>query len=172
MLVFPPSKLPSPTTIDPGEYTTSLLYGRSSETTEDGKVVTVFVTQTTTITIELPTITTDKLSYSNVNISRSQDTSSLWVGVSIPIDPVTVSLENGEGGTTTRVLTLPAWPAVTQGPPSGGESGGDDDDNDDNEEEDWEFQNPITETGELEPDEVLHCPFTTFSCFATVKELT
>jgi hypothetical protein len=115
----------------------------------------VFVTRTTTITIDLPAITTDELSYSNVNISRNQDTSSLWVEVSIPIDPVTVSLDDGEGGTTTRVLTLPPWPAVTKGPSSGG--GGDDDSDDD---EDWELPPlpPIQTTSipDPGPTEVFH----------------
>jgi hypothetical protein len=146
VLIFPPSELPSPTTINPGHYTTSLLYGHTTETTEDGQVLTVFVTQTTTITISLPAITTDELSYSNVNISRHQNTSSLWVGVSVPIDPYTVTLDDGEGGTTSRVLTLPPWPAITNGPPSagGGAGGGGGD-------EDWELP-PIETTGIPPPD--------------------
>ncbi|KAJ6149090.1 Killer toxin subunits alpha/beta 6 [Penicillium samsonianum] len=148
VLVFPPSQLPSPTTIDPGEYVTSLLYGTTTDTTKNGETVTAFVTQTTTITIDLPAITTDELSYSNVNISRNQDTSSLWVGVRVPIAPVTVSLDDGGGGTTTRVLTLPAWPAVTKGPRPDGD---DDDDDDDKDDEDWELPNPIETTGTLEP---------------------
>ncbi|KAL4759320.1 uncharacterized protein BDW70DRAFT_161769 [Aspergillus foveolatus] len=119
VLIFPPSQLPSPTTIDPGEYTTSLLYCSTTETVEDGQVVTVFVTRTTTTTLDLPAFTTDEISYSNVNISRDQEASSLWVGVSIN-DPVSVTLDDGEGGSTTRVLTLPSWPAVTRGPPSRG----------------------------------------------------
>ncbi|KAJ6118862.1 Killer toxin subunits alpha/beta 6 [Penicillium samsonianum] len=149
VLVFPPSQLHSPTTIDPGEYVTSLLYGTTTETTKNRETVTAFVTQTTTITIDLPVITTDELSYSNVNISRNQDTSSLWVGVSVPIAPVTVSLDDGGGGTTTRVLTLPAWPAVTKGP----RPGGDDDDNDDGsgDDENWELPNPIETTAKPEP---------------------
>lgn len=154
MLVFPPSKLPSPTTIDPGDYTTSLLYGAETETTKDGKPVTVFVTHTTTITIDLPIITTDRFSYSNVNISRNQDTSSLWVGVSVPIAPVTVSLDDGKGSTTTRSLTLPAWPAVTQGPPPGADD--DDDDGDGEDGKDWEFPDPISTTAAPEPPEVLY----------------
>lgn len=152
MLVFPPSQLPSPTTIDPGDYTTSLLYGTTTETIKSGETITAFVTQTTTITIDLPVITTDELSYSNVNISRNQDTSSLWVGVSVPIAPVTVSLDDGGGGTTTRVLTLPAWPAVTKGP----RPDGDNDDDEDNDDEDWELPNPIETTATIEPTEVLH----------------
>ncbi|KAF9882735.1 hypothetical protein FE257_005339 [Aspergillus nanangensis] len=143
VLVFLPSQLPSPTTIDPGKYTMSLLYGRTTETTSYDEVVTVFVTQATIVILDLPVITIDEVSYSNVNISRHQDTSSLWVGVSIPIGPVTVSLDDGESGKTTRVLSLPAWPAVTQGPPVSGDV--DDDD------EDWEFLNPIQTTAELEP---------------------
>ncbi|KAJ5441854.1 hypothetical protein N7491_004260 [Penicillium cf. griseofulvum] len=135
--------LPSPTTIDPGKYTTSLLYGSTTKTTSNDEVVTVFVTQTTTITLDLPVITTDEVSYSNVNITRRQDASELWVGVSIPIGPVTVSLDDGGGSTTTRVLSLPAWPAVTQGPPIRGD--GDDD------KEDWEVPNIFPTTAEPEP---------------------
>ncbi|KAF9894400.1 hypothetical protein FE257_007903 [Aspergillus nanangensis] len=153
VLVFPPSQLPSPTTIHPGEYKTSLLYGKTTETTKDGEVVTVFVTQTTTITLDLPAITTDEVSYSNVNITRQQDASELWVGVSIPIGPVTVSLDDGESSTTTRVLSLPAWPAVTQGPPPSKDDDDDDDndDGDDEEGDDWEYPNPIQTTAEPEP---------------------
>lgn len=155
MLVFPPSQLPSPTTIDPGKYKTSLLYGSTKTTSSNNEVITVFVTQTSTITLDLPVITTDKVSYSNVNITRSQDASELWVGVSIPIGPVTVSLDDGSGSTTTRVLSLPAWPAVTQGPPVRGD--GDDNDNDDDE-DDWELPNlefPTTADPEPTTNEVL-----------------
>lgn len=136
-------------TIDPGSYVTPLLYGRASKYTSNDEVITVFETHTTTVTLDLPLIVTDEVSYSNVNISRNHDASQLWVGVSIPVGHMTVDLDNGEGGTTTRVLSLPAWPAVTQGPPSL-----DDDDGDDNDNEDWEFPNPITETAEPSPEEV------------------
>ncbi|KAJ5036261.1 glucan 1 3-beta-glucosidase [Penicillium chrysogenum] len=81
-------------------------------------------------------IVTDEVSYSNVNVSRHQSSSDLFVGVSISIGPVTVSLDDGEGTTTTRVLSLPAWPAVTQGPPG---SGGGDDDEDEDDNPDWEI---------------------------------
>jgi hypothetical protein len=158
VLVFPPSQLPSHTTIDPGTYVTPLLYGKTTETTKDGEIVTVFVTQTTTVTLDLPPIVTDEVSYSNVNVSRHQTASELWVGVSIPLGPVTVGLDDGEGGTTTRTLTLPAWPAVTEGPPSGVDSGGGDDDDEEDEDEDWDFPNPITETAEPSPEEVT-CQF-------------
>ncbi|KAJ5963523.1 uncharacterized protein N7479_003399 [Penicillium vulpinum] len=144
VLVFPPSQLPSHTTIDPGTYVTPLLYGKTAETTKDGEVITVFVTQTTTVTLDLPRIVTDEVSYSNVNISRHQDTSELWVGVSIPLGPVTVGLDDGEGGTTTRTLSLPAWPAVTQGPPAPG-------DDDDDGEDGWEYPNPTETAVEPEP---------------------
>jgi hypothetical protein len=145
VLVFPPSQLPSPTTIDPGKYTTSLLYGSTAKTTSNDEVITAFVTQITTITLDLPVITTDEVSYSNVNITRSQDASELWVGVSIPIGPVTVSLDDGGGSTTTRVLSLPAWPAVTQGPPI--REDGDDDNNDGY----WELPNLFPTTAAPEP---------------------
>ncbi|KAF3021354.1 hypothetical protein E8E15_008929 [Penicillium rubens] len=92
--------------------------------------------RTTTITLDLPMIVTDEVSYSNVNVSRHQSSSDLFVGVSISIGPVTVSLDDGEGTTTTRVLSLPAWPAVTQGPPG---SGGGDDDEDEDDNPDWEI---------------------------------
>ncbi|KAJ5943590.1 hypothetical protein N7516_003758 [Penicillium verrucosum] len=149
--------LPSPTTIDPGKYTTSLLYGSTAKTTSNDEVITAFVTQTTTITLDLPVITTDEVSYSNVNITRSQDASELWVGVSIPIGPVTGPPIRGDGDddnddddwelpnlfpttaapepTTNEPAptTLPTWrtypPYVVE--PVNEEDGDDDDDDDD-----------------------------------------
>ena len=140
VLVFPPSQLPSSTTITMGTYKTSVLYG----STTVSNTVTKLITTTTTLTLTLPTVTTGEISYSNVNISRNQDTSSLWVEVSVPVPPVTVTLPDGSSGSTTRVLTLPAWPSVTNGPPANDPDDGDDDDDDD---DDWvSIPDPITTT--------------------------
>lgn len=140
VLVFPPSRLPSTTTITMGKYTTSVLYGDTTVTSG----VTKLITSTTTLTLTLPTITTDEISYSNVNISRNSETSSLWVEVSVPVPPITVTLPDGRQGSTTRVLTLPAWPSVTNGPPADNDNDDDDDDDDD---DDWvSIPDPITAT--------------------------
>ncbi|KAF2828939.1 hypothetical protein CC86DRAFT_317913 [Ophiobolus disseminans] len=140
VLVFPPSKLPSSTTINLGKYTTSVVYGSTTVT----NAVTKLVTTITTLTLTLPTITTDKISYSNVNISRNQESSSLWVEVSVPVPLVTITLPDGNKGSTTRVLSLPAWPSVTNGPRVGDD---DDDNNNNNTSSSWSsFPSPITKT--------------------------
>jgi chitinase len=125
-----------------GTYTTSVLYG----STTVANSVTKLITTTTTLTLTLPTVTTNEISYSNVNISRNEETSSLWVEVSVPVSPVTVTLPDGGEGSTTRVLTLPAWPSVTNGPPADDDNDNGDDDDDD----DWSsILDPITTTAAL-----------------------
>ena len=127
VLVFPPSALPSPMTINPGRYTTSLEYGATGRTTISGTVTTAFVTRTTTLTVSIPAITTNTMRYSNINITRGQTSTELWLEPSFRLPPVTVRVPDGEGSTTVRTLLLPPWPAVTRGPPSEW----DDDDDDD-----------------------------------------
>ncbi|PGH19017.1 hypothetical protein AJ79_00051 [Helicocarpus griseus UAMH5409] len=132
VLVFPTSSLPSPTTIDPGDYTTSLEYGYPGTTTiGDGIVITTFFTTTTTITLDIDPVTTDGMPYSNINITKGQESSTLTVLPSVDIPPIGIPLPDGEGGTTTRTLTLPPWPAVTKRPPSGPGWGDDPDTTDD-----------------------------------------
>ncbi|KAF1994463.1 hypothetical protein P154DRAFT_567311 [Amniculicola lignicola CBS 123094] len=159
VLVFPPSQLPSSTTINMGKYTTSVLYGSTTVTNSVTKLIT---TTTTTLTLTLPTVTTDKISYSNVNISRNAETSSLWVEVSVPIPPVTATLPDGSKGSTTRVLSLPAWPSITNGPPANNDPGNP---NHPNNSSSWfSAPDPITMTA---PPEETDPPVTTLPTWST-----
>ncbi|ETS73390.1 hypothetical protein PFICI_14995 [Pestalotiopsis fici W106-1] len=115
MLIIPTSSLESTTTIQPSDYTTSLEYGGLSSTTIGGVPTTVFVTTTTTITISVPSIVTDGIGYSNVNISSSGEMPiTIYPSVSIP--PVIVTLPDGSGSETTRTVPLPPWPQIDGGP--------------------------------------------------------
>ncbi|KAI0205630.1 pectin lyase fold/virulence factor [Astrocystis sublimbata] len=118
MLIIPTSSLASPTIIRPSPYTTSLEYGAFTETTIGGVQTTVFVTTTTTVTISVPTISTDGIPHSNVNISSSGEMA-ITVIPSVSIPPVVVTLPDGEGSSTTRTITLPPWPQIEGGPPVG-----------------------------------------------------
>ncbi|RKK65966.1 hypothetical protein BFJ69_g15824 [Fusarium oxysporum] len=121
ILVFPPSVLPDETTIGIGKYTTSLEYGASGRTTIDGKETTAFITKTYTITVDVPAITTKSMMYSNVNITKAQENTELLLKPSIKVPPITVEVPNGEGDTTTRIITLPPWPAITRQPSQSGD---------------------------------------------------
>jgi hypothetical protein len=114
ILVFPPSKLPEPTTIKLNKYTTSLEYGANGKTTISGKETTAFVTKTTTITVDVPIFVTSSMMYSNVNITQGQKPTDLVVRPSIKLPHIPVQVPDGEGGTTTRTLTLPPWPFSAQ----------------------------------------------------------
>ncbi|KAF1993092.1 glycoside hydrolase family 55 protein [Amniculicola lignicola CBS 123094] len=115
VLVFPTSRLDSPTTITPSPYVTSLEYGTFGITSVNGAPATVFVTSTTTITITIPPITVPGMPFSNFNITSSGPTSIIMYP-SVDIPPVTLPVPNGQGGTTPRVVSLPPWPLVNQGP--------------------------------------------------------
>jgi hypothetical protein len=115
VLVFPTSHLDSPTTISPSPYVTSLEYGTFGITSVNGAPATVFVTSTTIITITIPPITVPGMPFSNVNVTSSGPTS-IIIYPSVDIPPVTLPVPNGQGGTTPRVVLLPPWPLVNQGP--------------------------------------------------------
>ncbi|KAK0629578.1 pectate lyase superfamily protein-domain-containing protein [Bombardia bombarda] len=119
VLVLPTSPLPSPMTIDPGEYTTSLEYGYMGSTTKpNGAVTTAFLTTVTTVVITIPLITVSGgMPYCNVNLTSGQTGGSFVATPSVTIPPIPVTLSNGNGGSTVRSVTLPHWPAVTNGPP-------------------------------------------------------
>lgn len=119
MLVFPTSALSDTTTISPAAYTTSVEYGRLATTSISGRIVTTFVTTTTTITVTIDPITTDAMQYSNINITQGQTSDHITVLPSIEIPPIPWPLPDGEGSTTTRTLYLPPWPDVEKGPPDG-----------------------------------------------------
>ncbi len=114
LLVFPTSHLANPTTINPGGYTTSFEYGATSLVTSNGAVTAVFVTTTTTTVLQVPPVTVTGMSYSNYNITRGA--SSFVISESVDIAPITIGLPNGSGGTTSRVVPLPPWPQILQGP--------------------------------------------------------
>ncbi|KAJ4303199.1 hypothetical protein N0V90_002092 [Kalmusia sp. IMI 367209] len=115
VLVFPTSHLDTPTTISPSEYVTSLEYGTYATTSSNGAPATVFVTSITTVTISIPPITVSGLPFSNVNITSSGPTP-IVIYPSVEVPPVTLGVPNGQGGTTSRVIPLPPWPLVNQGP--------------------------------------------------------
>lgn len=108
MLVIPTSSLGSSTTIQPSSYTTSLEYGGFDTITIGGVQTTVFVTTTTTLTISVPSIVTDGIPFSNVNVSTGAIPITIFPSVNLP--PAVVTLPNGEGGQTSRTVALPPWP--------------------------------------------------------------
>ncbi|TLD31026.1 hypothetical protein PspLS_01908 [Pyricularia sp. CBS 133598] len=111
MLVIPTSSLGSSTTIQPSSYTTSLEYGGFSSTTIGGVATTVFVTSATTLTISVPSVVTDGIGFSNVNVSTSE-AMPITIFPSVSIPPVVVTLPNGQGSETTRTVSLPPWPQI------------------------------------------------------------
>ncbi|EER43715.1 exo-beta-1,3-glucanase [Histoplasma capsulatum H143] len=117
ILVFPTSSLSSPTTIDPGKYTTSVEYGNRGTTTIGGREVPTFYTTVTTITLTIDPITTDGMPYSNINMTGGKTSATLTVLPSVDIPPIPVPMPDGEGKTTTRNITVPPWPDITKGPP-------------------------------------------------------
>ncbi|KAK8050893.1 hypothetical protein PG993_002278 [Apiospora rasikravindrae] len=120
ILVLPTSPLSSSSTIDPGDYTTSLEYGSPGTTTAaNGQVITTFIITTTVVTIDIPLLTIGAMPYYNLNVTSTATGGGFVAEPSVDIPPVGVPLPDGKGGTTTRSLTLPPWPKVSQGPPDG-----------------------------------------------------
>lgn len=121
VLVFPTSRLGSPTTISPSDFVTSLEYGTFTTTSINGAPATVFVTSTTIITITIAPITVTGMPFSNVNITSNGPTS-IVIYPSVDIPAVTIPVPNGQGSTTSRVVSLPPWPSVNQGPSGTGDN--------------------------------------------------
>ncbi|KAK8059107.1 glucan 1-3-beta-glucosidase [Apiospora saccharicola] len=120
ILVLPTSPLSTSSTIDPGNYTTSLEYGSPGTTTlGDGQVITTFIITTTIVTIDIPLLTIGAMPFYNLNVTSTATAGGFLAEPSVDIPPVGVPLPNGKGGTTTRSLTLPPWPKVSEGPPDG-----------------------------------------------------
>lgn len=115
LLIIPTSSLASDTTIQPSAYTTSFEYGGITSTSVGGVGTTVFVVTTTTVTIQIPSIVTDGIGFSNVNITGAGPTD-ITITPSVSIPALGVPLPDGSGGTTTRSVILPPWPAVNLGP--------------------------------------------------------
>jgi hypothetical protein len=114
-LIIPTKSLGASTTIRPSSFTTSLEYGGFSSTTIGGVATTVFATTTTTVTISVPSIVTDGIPYSNVNVTSSGAVP-ITVFPSVDIGPVVVTLPDGKGSSTARTITLPPWPQIDGGP--------------------------------------------------------
>ncbi|KAH7317180.1 hypothetical protein B0I35DRAFT_504621 [Stachybotrys elegans] len=98
LFVFPPSALPSPSTISIPAYTTSIVLQGGS---------------TKTITIMPPRLTLSSMSFSNVNVTSGSTVGTIRPSASIDVPRVTTVID-GE----TRTILLPPWPAITDGPPS------------------------------------------------------
>ncbi|KAF7515037.1 hypothetical protein G7054_g14801 [Neopestalotiopsis clavispora] len=114
LLIFPTSSLDSPSTISPSPFTTSFQYGGTSTVTQNGAVTVTFITTTTTTVLNIPPVTIDGMPYSNYNISSGQSTIDITPSVDVP--PFTISLPDGNGSNTTRVVPLPPWPLIDDGP--------------------------------------------------------
>ncbi|KAK8029256.1 glucan 1-3-beta-glucosidase [Apiospora marii] len=120
ILVLPISPLSTSSTIDPGNYTTSLEYaGPGTTTAPNGQVITTIIIATTIVTIDIPLLTIGGMPYYNLNITSTATGGGLLAEPSVDIPPVGVPLPDGKGGTTTRSVALPPWPKVSQGPPDG-----------------------------------------------------
>jgi len=107
-LVLPPIQLASDTVISVPPYTTSLEVGSS--------VGGSFTVTTTTITIIVAPITTRQLQQSNIKVEAGQ-TGGFNPTPSVPVPRPTFTVTNGNGVAMARTLTLPPWPAITNGPP-------------------------------------------------------
>ncbi|KAI1773231.1 pectin lyase-like protein [Hypoxylon cercidicola] len=114
LLVFPTSSLSSSSTITPSPYTTSFQYGETSTVTVNGVVTVTFITTTTTTVLTIPPVTIGGLPYSNYNITSGQSTINVSPSVNIPA--ITIGLPDGSGSTTSRVIPLPPWPQIDEGP--------------------------------------------------------
>lgn len=93
-------------------------------TTTSGIIITTFFTTTTTITLKLPPVTVEGIPFYNVNVTRGQGSSNIIMSTSVDIPSIPVVLPGPSGSSTTRFITVPPWPAVTNGPPSGTNIGG------------------------------------------------
>ncbi|ETS73701.1 hypothetical protein PFICI_14647 [Pestalotiopsis fici W106-1] len=114
LLIFPTSSLANPATISPSPFTTSFQYGDTSTVTRNGAVTVTFITTTTTTVLNIAPLTVEGIPYSNYNFSSGQSTLDITPSVDVP--PFTISLPDGSGSTTTRVVPLPPWPLIDDGP--------------------------------------------------------
>ncbi|KAI0810214.1 pectate lyase superfamily protein-domain-containing protein [Xylaria sp. FL0064] len=113
LLVLPTSPLSSSATISPEPYTTSFQYGGPSTVTSNGVVTVTFITSITTTVLQIPPVTIGGLPFSNYNISSGQTVITASPSVSLP--SVTISLPDGSGHLTPRVVPLPPWPLIDGG---------------------------------------------------------
>ncbi|KFY05268.1 hypothetical protein O988_00131 [Pseudogymnoascus sp. VKM F-3808] len=114
LLVFPTSPLKSSATVTDITYKTSVEYGHTSTVTVGGIVTVTFVTTVTTTVITVTGFTISAMGYSNYNITSGE--TGVVASPSIGVPDVTISVSDGDGGTTSRVLPLPPWPQIIGGP--------------------------------------------------------
>ncbi|KAK4178723.1 hypothetical protein QBC36DRAFT_367139 [Triangularia setosa] len=104
VLVLPPSGLLSTTTIKLPPYKTSAQFGST----------------TTTMTLYPPNIVTDKIWYSNINITGSVTDGAVFprcISLKPEAIPITLSyVSNSRTTVTIRQVELPPWLQITQGP--------------------------------------------------------
>jgi hypothetical protein len=79
--------------------------------------VTSFVVSTTTVTVTLSDITTDRIPVSNVNVTDGQTTGSFDLRPSFDIPDGVVTVTGQDGKPTPRSLKMPPYPDITNGPP-------------------------------------------------------
>ncbi|KAM7191243.1 glucan-beta-glucosidase [Naviculisporaceae sp. PSN 640] len=115
LLVFPPSTLDKPITVHPIPYTVPLEYGRNMENVSNGITSEQYIATTTIVTITIESVVVRGMPYSNFNITKDGPTPVTLIP-SVDLPPGTVQLPDGEGGTTKRIVPLPPWPLVDQGP--------------------------------------------------------
>ncbi|KAK2598031.1 hypothetical protein QQS21_005868 [Conoideocrella luteorostrata] len=112
--VLPTSSLPSPKTLGPLHYTIPVEWGSTgSKTLSNGAVQTVFSKTTSTLTVEGPAQVITKMSYSNIPMSSGAKRGRILYHESVDMGNLTVSLPDGSGGSTSRVISLPPWPHNT-----------------------------------------------------------
>ncbi|KAH7311222.1 pectate lyase superfamily protein-domain-containing protein [Stachybotrys elegans] len=100
--------------VDTGVWETPT-YGGFKTTTIGGVKTTIFETTTTTITISVPSVVTDGIGFSNVNVSAS-GLMPITIDPSVDVPPVVVTLPDGDGSSTRRTISLPPWPQIEGGP--------------------------------------------------------
>ncbi|KAK1751034.1 hypothetical protein QBC47DRAFT_417470 [Echria macrotheca] len=106
-LVLPPIPLESPLTISMPPFTTSLEVGSSAGGT--------FAVTTTTITVVVQSIVVTAAPQSNVVVTNGQTAALFNPTASIVIPPSTVTVTNGLGQTSQRVVEFPPWPSSAWG---------------------------------------------------------
>ena len=103
---MPKSALPTKTTISISHWETSIEVGWPTAVT------------TVIVTAIIPDIVIDAIPMYNVNITSGiTDGFTFWAEPSVPIPPVIIPVTYPGGGVTSRTLTPPPWPSITQGPP-------------------------------------------------------
>ncbi|KAK4096835.1 carbohydrate-binding module family 24 protein [Parathielavia hyrcaniae] len=117
VFVFPPTVLPSPTTISFNLWPTSLEYGWTTTESVGGRVTTRYVATTITTVLTIPPLTTNRISYSDALIKTTVDGGLPLVVVPTPSvnpPPFVITPHNLLSGITAspvpRTIHPPPWP--------------------------------------------------------------